>query len=215
MGQKVNPVSLRLGVNKTWKSQWFDLDNMPKLIEEDYKIRNFIRDRVEESAGISRIDIKRAGNENIKIVVHTDKPGVIIGKGGSEVENIKNEIEDITGKTTDINIEHIKNPQADAAIIGRSIATALEKKMRFRPVMKRALYRAYNEKDVEGVKVAVSGRLNGSEIARTEWLKEGKVPLQTIRADIDYNFCEANTTYGNIGIKVWVCKGEIIGAEKE
>jgi small subunit ribosomal protein S3 len=206
MGQKVNPIAFRLGVNKTWRSRWFNPKEMPRLIKEDDQIRKFVRGRI-ENAGISRIDIERMG-DNVRVTIHTDRPGVIIGKGGSEVEAIKDEIEDMTGKRSIVNIKHIKNPQTDAYIIANSIAKALEKKMRFRSVIKRALYRTSRE-GVKGVKICVSGRLNGAEIARTEWVKEGRVPLQTIRADIDYGFCEANTTYGNIGIKVWVFNGEI------
>lgn len=209
MGQKVHPVGFRLGINKDWKSKWLNLKEMPRLIAEDEKIRKFIKSR-SRGAGISRIEIERMG-DNIRVTIHTDKPGIIIGKGGAEVENLKSEIDDMTNKRTIVNIEHIKNPQSDARLIGESIASALEKKMRFRGVMKRAISRTIEEEGVEGVKISLSGRLNGSEIARTEWMKEGSVPLQTIRAEIDYAFCEAKTTYGNIGIKVWVCHGEKMG----
>jgi small subunit ribosomal protein S3 len=212
MGQKVHPLGFRLGINKTWESRWFNLKEMPKLIAEDEKIRKFIRNRVGE-AGIARIDIERMG-ENVRITIHTDKPGVIIGKGGSEVENLKMEIDDITGKNAVVNIEHIRRPQADARLIAEGIASALVKKMRFRNIMKRTISRVMQE-GVDGVKIAVSGRLNGAEIARKEWMKEGRIPLQTIRADIDYGFCEAKTTYGNIGVKVWVCHGEKFQKEVE
>ncbi|MFC2062107.1 30S ribosomal protein S3 [Elusimicrobiota bacterium] len=205
MGQKVNPISYRLGVNKTWSSRWFNLKEMPRLIKEDVEIRKFIRNRT-MTAGISKIDIERMG-ENIRVTIFTDKPGVIIGKGGGEIENIKDEIEDLTGKHSMVNIEHIKKPQIDANIIASGMAMALVKKIKFRGVMKRAVFRAMQE-GVKGIKVELSGRLNGAEIARTEWIKEGCIPLQTLRADIDYGFYEANTTYGNIGVKVWVCHGE-------
>jgi small subunit ribosomal protein S3 len=210
MGQKVNPISFRLGINKTWESRWFNLKEMPRFLKEDIDIRKFIRARC-EAAAISRIDIERMG-DNIRITIHTDKPGVIIGKGGIEAENIKQEIDDITSKNTILNIEHVKSPQLNAYIIASGIAQALQKKMRFRNILKRAIDRAMQE-GAQGVKIMVSGRLNGAEIARTEWLKDGKIPLQTLRADIDYGFCEAKTTYGNIGIKVWVCHGEA-GYEK-
>ncbi|MBN2407944.1 MAG: 30S ribosomal protein S3 [Elusimicrobia bacterium] len=207
MGQKVNPIGFRLGINKTWESRWFNLKEMPKLIKQDMEIREFVRKRA-ENASIARIDIERMG-DNVRVTIHTDKPGVIIGKGGADVEGLKNEIDDITGKNTIINIEHIKRPQIDANIIAESIGKALIKKIKFRGVIRKSIDRAMQE-GVKGIKIAVSGRLNGAEIARTEWAKEGKVPLQTIRANIDYGFYEANTTYGNIGIKVWICHGEII-----
>ncbi len=205
MGQKVNPLSFRLTVDKNWQSKWFDLKHMPKLIAEDQKIRKFIKAKSSD-AGISKIVIERMG-DNVRVTIHTDKPGVIIGKGGSEAEKLKEEIDAITGKTTVVNIEQVKNPLTDATLIAQSIATALERKVRFRFIMRRSLERAI-ESGAEGIKIAVSGRLNGAEIARTEWMKEGRVPLQTIRADLDYGFVEANTTYGNIGVKVWVFNGE-------
>ncbi|MGM0568916.1 MAG: 30S ribosomal protein S3 [Elusimicrobiota bacterium] len=205
MGQKVNPVSFRLGVNKGWLSRWFNVKEMPRYIVEDEKIRKFIRKR-SSGAGVSKVFIERMG-ENIRVTIHTDKPGVIIGKGGSEAEKIKDEIDDMTGMQTTVNIEQVKNPNADAHLVAQSIATALEKKIRFRNVMRRAVARAM-ESGAKGVKVAVSGRLNGAEIARTEWMKEGRIPLQTIRAEMDYGFVEAKTTYGNIGVKVWVFNGE-------
>jgi small subunit ribosomal protein S3 len=152
--------------------------------------------------------------ETVRVTIHTDKPGVVIGRGGSEVENIKNEIDDITGKRTVINIEHIKRPTVDARLVAESIANALIKKIRFRSVLKKSIARAMEE-GVEGIKVAVSGRLNGAEIARTEWMKEGKIPLQTLRADIDYGYREARTTYGIIGVKVWICKGEVLAPSGE
>ena len=207
MGQKVNPISFRLGVNKTWSSRWFNLKEMPKLIKEDEKIRKFIRKRA-GMAGISQVDIERMG-ETVRVTIHTEKPGIIIGKGGGEVENIKSEIDDMTGKRTIINIESVKKPQVNAGLIAESIAHALEKQMRFRGVMKKSIEKAI-QGGAQGIKILVSGRLNGSEIARRESMKEGRIPLQTIRADIDYGFYEANTTYGNIGVKVWVCHGEIL-----
>lgn len=207
MGQKVHPIGFRLGINKPWQSRWFNIKEMPKFIVEDEKIRRYIRKRI-GNAGISTIDIERMG-ETIKVIIRTDKPGIIIGRGGSEVENIKNEIDDMSKKNTVINIEQIKKPNSDANLIAESIAAALVKKIKFRSVLKRAVARAM-EDGVEGIKVAVSGRLNGAEIARTEWLKKGKIPLQTLRADIDYGFREAKTTYGNIGVKVWVCHGEVL-----
>lgn len=212
MGQKVNPFSFRLNVNKNWRSKWFNLKQMPELIAEDEKIRKLIRKRSGD-AGISEIIIERMG-ENVRVTIHTDKPGVIIGKGGSEAEKLKEEIDDISGKKTVVNIEQVKNPLTNAALIAQNIATALEKKIRFRYVVRRAVSRAM-ESGAKGVKIAVSGRLNGAEIARTEWMKEGRVPLQTIRADLDYGFIEAKTTYGNIGVKVWVFHGEKIEDSSE
>ncbi len=207
MGQKVHPIGFRLGINKTWQSRWFNLKEMPRFIVEDEKVRKYIRNRV-KNIGISKIEIERMG-ETIRVTIHTDKPGIIIGRGGSEVENIKNEIDDMTGKRSIINIEQIKKPNKDARLIAESIAVALVKKIRFRSILKRAVSNAMEE-GVQGVKIAVSGRLNGSEIARTEWMKKGRIPLQTLRADIDYGFCESKTTYGNIGVKVWICNGEVL-----
>ena len=212
MGQKVHPIGYRLGINKDWQSRWFNMKEMPKFIAEDEKIRKFLNKRI-GAAGISKTVIERMG-ETLRITIHTDKPGVIIGKGGGEVENIKSEIEDMTGYRSVVNIEQIKKPQADAYLIAEGIAQALERKVRFRNVMKRAISRTIQD-GAAGIKIAVSGRLNGAEIARTEWMKEGRIPLQTIRADIDYGFCEARTTYGNIGVKVWVFNGEQMDAGKE
>ncbi len=211
MGQKVNPISFRLGVNKDWRSKWFNLKEMPELIAEDEKIRSFIKEN-SGNAGVSKVIIERMG-ENVRVTIHTDKPGVIIGKGGAEAEKLKDEIDNLTGKKTAVNIEQVKNPMIDAALISQNIASALQKKIRFRNVMRRAVSRAM-ESGAKGIKVAVSGRLNGAEIARTEWTKEGRVPLQTIRAGLDYGYVEAVTTYGNIGIKVWVFHGENL-TEKE
>ena len=212
MGQKVHPIAFRLGINKTWKSRWFNLKEMPRLIAEDEKIRKFIRKR-SAGAGISSIDIERMG-ETIRVTIHTDKPGIVIGRGGAEVENIKSEIDDLTGKRTVINIEQIKTPHTNAMLVAESISTALIKKIRFRSILKRSIDRAMDE-GVDGIKIAISGRLNGAEIARTEWMKKGRIPLQTLRANIDYGFCEAKTTYGNIGIKVWICKGEVLEEEAQ
>ena len=212
MGQKINPISFRLGINKTWESRWFNLKEMPRLLKEDQDIRNFIRNRA-DGAGIAKVEIERFG-DNIRVTIHTDKPGAIIGKGGAEVENLKSEIEDITSKNTSINIEHIKKPHINASLIAEGIAHALEKKMRFRALIKRAIDKAMQE-GVQGIKISISGRLNGSEIARTEWTKKGRIPLQTLRADIDYGVYEAKTTYGIIGIKVWVCNGEKLTGTQE
>lgn len=212
MGQKVHPIGYRLGVNKDWDSRWFNLKEMPRFIAEDDKIRKFIKKRI-TAAGISKIVIERMG-ELLRVTIHTDKPGVIIGKGGGEVENIKSEIEDMTGFRTQINIEQVKKPQSDASLIAESISQALERKVRFRSIMKRSISRAIQD-GAGGIKVAVSGRLNGAEIARSEWMKEGRIPLQTLRADIDYGVSEANTTYGNIGVKVWVFHGEKLDTQRE
>ncbi len=205
MGRKVHPTGYRLGINKDWQSRWFNLKEMPKFIAQDEQIRRLLRKRI-DAAGISKIEIERMG-EMLRVTIHTDKPGVIIGKGGGEVENLKSELEDLTGFRTTLNIEQVKRPQSDASLIADGIAQALERKVRFRSIMKRTVSRTIQD-GAGGVKIAVSGRLNGAEIARTEWMKEGRIPLQTIRADIDYGFSEANTTYGNIGVKVWVYHGE-------
>ncbi|MBO8158045.1 30S ribosomal protein S3 [Thermosyntropha sp.] len=212
MGQKVHPKGFRIGVIRSWDSNWYADREYTELLHEDYKIRKYIKDRF-YAAGISRIEIQRTGNR-VRITIHTAKPGIIIGRGGNEVEVLKDELAKMTNKNVSINIQEIKKPELDAQIMAESIAQAIEKRVAFRRVMKQTVARSMRAGAV-GIKVAVSGRLAGAEIARTEWISEGKVPLHTLRADIDYGFAEANTTYGKIGIKVWINRGEILPEAKK
>lgn len=212
MGQKVHPKGFRLGVIRTWDSNWYADRDYTDLLHEDYKIRKFIKERF-YIAGISRIEIARTGNR-VRVTIHTAKPGIIIGRGGNEVEVLRDELNKMTGKNVSINIQEIKKPELDAQIVAETIAQQIEKRVAFRRAMKQALARTMRAGAV-GMKVAVSGRLAGAEIARTEWISEGKVPLHTLRADIDYGFAEANTTYGKIGIKVWINRGEILPEAKK
>ncbi|HHY90478.1 MAG TPA: 30S ribosomal protein S3 [Clostridiales bacterium] len=215
MGQKVNPHGLRLGIIKDWDSKWYaDKENFAELLLEDYKIRQYIKQKLYTS-GISRIVIERAANNRVKISIDTAKPGMVIGKGGAGVEELKKELENLTGKSVSVNINEIKNAEADAQLIAENVAFSLERRISFRRAMKQAIQRALRA-GVEGVKIAVSGRLGGAEMARTEKYSEGNVPLHTLRANIDYGFAEANTTYGKIGVKVWINHGEVLpGASEE
>jgi small subunit ribosomal protein S3 len=224
MGQKIHPKSFRLGYTKDWSAHWFvSKKNLPIILEEDVKIRKFLNNKL-KTAYVSEIIIERLEN-NINIIIKTARPGVIIGRGGKGIEDLKKELEKIIIKhrqekkyslnhNLSINIEEVKNPTADAAIIAQSIAFAIEKRTPYRKVMKKAIEDAKHIKDVKGIKIKLSGRLNGAEIARTEWLDWGAMPLQTLRADIDYSEATAHCTYGTIGIKVWVYKGEIFSKDK-
>lgn len=208
MGQKVNPIALRLGYIENWRSLWFaDKKQFAQNILEDYKIRVFIRKRFVQAA-ISRIVIERLGDK-IKIIIHTARPGVIIGRRGADIDKLKAELSDITPKEISVDPQEVKNPSIDAQLIAQNIATQLEKRIAFRRAMKRAIDQAMTS-GAKGIKIKCSGRLNGAEMARTEGYRVGKLPLQTLRAQIDYGFAEALTTYGLLGIKVWVNKGEVI-----
>jgi len=209
MGQKVHPKGFRLGINKEWDSRWFAKDNeFEKYLLEDFKIRKHIKDKL-YSAGISKIEIERAARR-IKVIVHTAKPGIVIGRAGAGVEALRKELEKVTGgKTISLDIKEIKIPELDAQLVAENIAAQLEKRVSFRKAMKQAMARALKS-GAKGIKTMVSGRLGGADIARTEWYKEGRIPLQTLRADIDYGFAEAHTTYGRIGVKAWIYKGEIL-----
>ncbi|MBZ4663296.1 MAG: ribosomal protein [Caloramator sp.] len=214
MGQKVNPHGLRVGVIKDWDAKWYANDkDFADLLIEDNKIREFIKNKL-YAAGISKVVIERKANKSIKINIHTSKPGIVIGKGGQGVEELKNEIAKMTGKNILINIVEIKNPEIDAQLVAENIAAQIEKRVSFRRAMKQAISRAMKF-NIKGIKTAVSGRLGGAEMARTERYHEGTIPLQTLRADIDYGFAEAHTTYGKIGVKVWIYKGEVLGKKKE
>ncbi|SDM06862.1 small subunit ribosomal protein S3 [Catalinimonas alkaloidigena] len=208
MGQKVNPVGLRLGIIKGWESNWYGGKTFADKLIEDEKIRKYVLARIPKG-GIARIIIERT-IKRITLTIHTARPGVVIGKGGSEVDKIKEELKKLTNKDIQINIFEIKRPELDAKLIGESIAQQLQARISYRRAMKQAISSAMRV-GAQGIKVKVSGRLGGAEIARTEMYKEGRIPLHTLRADIDYAISEANTVYGKIGIKVWVFKGEVYG----
>ncbi|HHZ17344.1 MAG TPA: 30S ribosomal protein S3 [Peptococcaceae bacterium] len=212
MGQKVHPKGLRVGIIRDWESNWYADKNYEELLHEDIKIRKFIKDKLYTS-GISAIEIERAANR-VKVSIHTAKPGIVIGRGGAEVEMLRKTLEQITGKKINVNIVEIKRPELNAQLVAEGIATQLEKRISFRRAMKQAVTRTMRA-GAEGVKISCSGRLGGAEIARTEWYSEGKVPLHTLRADIEYGFAEANTTYGKIGVKVWIYKGEVLPEAKD
>lgn len=212
MGQKVHPKGFRMGIIRDWDSNWYADREYTDLLHEDYKVRNYIKTRF-YAAGISRVEIQRTGNR-MRITIHTAKPGIIIGRGGTEVENLKVSLNGMTGKNVNINIQEIRKPELDAQIVAENMAQQLEKRVSFRRAMKQSVGRSMRVGAI-GIKVAISGRLGGAEIARTEWYAEGKVPLHTLRADIDYGFAEANTTYGKIGIKVWINRGEILPEAKQ
>jgi len=214
MGQKVNPHGLRIGIIKDWDTKWYANDkNFADLLVEDVKIRKFLKNKL-MAAGISRLEIERGAANKIKINIHTAKPGLVIGKGGSGIEDIRKDVEKLTGKSVLINITEIKTPEIEAQLVAENIASQLEKRISFRRAMKQAMSRAM-KLGAKGIKTSVSGRLNGAEIARTEHYHEGTIPLQTLRADIDYGFAEADTTYGKIGVKVWIYKGEVLPAVKK
>lgn len=207
MGQKVSPIALRVGIIRDWEAKWFaSKKDFANLLIEDVKIRKFIKKQLYQ-AGISNIQIERAANR-IKITIHTAKPGIVIGRGGTEVEVLRKNLERMTAKNVNINIQEIKVPETNAQLVAENVAAQLEKRIAFRRAMKQVITRAM-KMGAKGIKAAVSGRLGGAEIARTEWASEGKVPLHTLRADIDYGFAEADTTYGKIGVKVWIYKGDV------
>jgi small subunit ribosomal protein S3 len=210
MGQKVNPHGLRIGIIKDWDTKWYaGRKQFAEFLIEDVKVRKYIKDKL-YLAGIGRIEIERAANK-LKINVHTAKPGLVIGKGGSGIEELRKEIIKLTGKDVLMNITEIKVPENNAQLVAENIASQLEKRISFRRAMKQAMSRSM-KLGAKGIKTQVSGRLGGAEIARTEHYHEGTIPLQTLRADIDYGFAEANTTYGKIGVKVWIYKGEVLPA---
>lgn len=213
MGQKVNPHGLRIGIIKDWDTKWYANDKtFSELLVEDVKIRKFVKKKLYIS-GIARIEIERAANK-IKINISTAKPGLVIGKGGTGIEELRKELERLTGKGVLINITEIKTPELAAQLVAENIASQLEKRISFRRAMKQAMSRAM-KLGAKGIKTSVAGRLGGAEIARTEHYHEGTIPLQTLRADIDYGFAEADTTYGKLGVKVWIYKGEVLPAVKK
>ena len=213
MGQKVSPHGLRVGIIKDWSSKWYaNKQNFAEYLAEDNKIRKYLKNTL-KSAGISSINIERKASD-VKVNVMAAKPGMIIGKGGSAIEELKKKLEKMTGKTVSLNIEEVKNIDMDAVLVAESIASALERRISFRKAMKQAMAKTMKA-GAKGIKTQVSGRLGGAEIARAEHYSEGTIPLQTLRADIDYGFAEALTTYGIIGVKVWIYKGDILPAKKE
>ena len=207
MGQKVNPHGLRVGVIKDWSSRWYADKDFADCLVEDYNIRKFLKNKL-YSASVSDIEIERA-SDRVRIILHTARPGVVIGKQGAEVEKLKKEVSKFTDKKVFIDIKEIKRPDRDAQLVAESIASQLENRISFRRAMKSTMSRSMKA-GVLGIKASCSGRLGGAEIARTEWYLEGRVPLHTLRAKIDYGVAEAHTTYGNIGIKVWIFKGEVL-----
>ena len=209
MGQKVNPHGLRVGVIKNWDSRWYASDEkFGDILVSDYNLREHLKNKL-LSAGISKIEIERDAKETVKVFIHCAKPGMIIGKGGSEIDKIREDVEKQTGKKAVVNVVEVKPVDLDAQLVAESICSQLERRIAFRRAMKQAIGRTMRL-GAKGIKIACSGRLAGAEIARTEHYHEGTIPLQTIRADIDYGFWEANTTYGKIGVKVWIYKGEIL-----
>jgi small subunit ribosomal protein S3 len=207
MGQKVHPYGLRLGVTKNWRSRWFATADYAKLLHEDLDLKKMLKDRL-KSAGVSAVEVERPGGAKLRITIHTSRPGLIIGRKGAEIEKLKQELATKTKREVFIDIQEVHKPEMDAQLVGESIALQLEKRVAFRRAMRKAVESAQRF-GCKGIKVRVSGRLNGAEIARSEWYLQGQLPLHTLRADIDYGFAQAYTTYGVIGIKVWVYRGEV------
>ncbi len=207
MGQKVNPIGLRLGINRTWDSRWFADAGYADLLHEDLRIREFLRKRLQQ-AGVSRIVIERPAKK-ARITIHTARPGVVIGKKGADIEKLRTELQKMTGSEVHLNIVEIRKPEIDAILVAENIANQLERRVAFRRAMKRAVQSAMRL-GAQGIRIQCGGRLGGAEIARTEWYREGRVPLHTLRAHVDYGEATALTTYGTCGVKVWVFKGEIM-----
>lgn len=208
MGQKTNPIGFRLGIVKSWNSSWFDEKGFADKLEEDLRLRKYIRNRLYKAA-VSKIEIERTAKKVI-LTIHTARPGIVIGKKGSEVDHLREELRDLTNKEVQININEIKKPELDAYLVAENVARQLEGKVSFRRAMKKAIQSSIRL-GAEGIKIMCSGRLGGAEMARTEQYKDGRIPLHTLRADIDYASLTAQTTYGSIGVKVWIFNGEVIG----
>jgi small subunit ribosomal protein S3 len=211
LGQKVHPYGFRLGINRTWRSRWFARKDYGALLHEDLHLKVMLKKKFYH-AGISRIEIERAANK-LTIVIFTSRPGIIVGKKGTEIEKLKKDLQVLTGRDINLKIQEVNKPELDAQLVSEGIAQQLEKRIAFRRAMRRAVDSTLRF-GAKGIKVRTSGRLNGAEIARTEWYLTGQLPLHTIRADIDYGFAEANTTYGVIGVKVWIYKGEVFEMQK-
>jgi small subunit ribosomal protein S3 len=212
VGQKVHPTGFRLGTTKTWQSNWYAKRNYADLLHEDLMIRGYIKDRLYH-AGIAKVEIERAASRS-KINIYTARPGIIIGKRGAEVDKLKNALQDLTKKQVSINIREIRKAEIDAQLVAENVALQLERRVAFRRAMKKAITSALRF-GAKGIRIESSGRLAGAEMARREWYREGGVPLHTIRADIDYGFAEAKTTYGRVGVKVWIYKGDVVGPQDD
>ena len=212
MGQKVHPHGFRIGVIKTWDSKWFADKNYQQYLLEDIKVREFVKEKL-FTAGISRVEIERSSNRMV-VIIHTAKPGMVIGRAGSNIELLKKDIKKMTTSDLDIKIQEVKQPDMDATLVAENIAAQLERRIAFRRAMKQSVTRTMRM-GAKGIKVQVGGRLGGAEIARSEGYREGSIPLHTLRADIDYGTAEAHTTYGRIGVKVWIYKGEVLPTSKE
>ena len=211
MGQKVHPYGFRLGINRTWRSRWFARKEYGALLHEDLRLKKLLKAKFSH-AGISRIEIERAANK-LTIIIFTSRPGIIVGKKGTEIEKLKKDLQTLTGRDINLKIQEVNKPELDAQLVSEGIAQQLEKRIAFRRAMRRAVDSTLRF-GAKGIKVRVGGRLNGAEIARAEWYLHGQLPLHTIRADIDYGFAEARTTYGVIGVKVWVYKGEVFDLQR-
>ena len=212
MGQKVNPHGLRVGIIKDWDSRWYAEKEFSDYLVEDYKIRQYLKKRLYES-GVAKIEIERKTTK-LDVVIFTAKPGIVIGKGGAEIEKLKKELQKFSKSQININIKEIKRPDREAQLVAENIATSLENRVAFRKAMKQAMSRTMKAGAL-GIKASVGGRLAGADIARTEYYSEGTIPLQTLRADIDYGFAEADTTYGKLGVKVWIYKGEVLPSKNK
>jgi small subunit ribosomal protein S3 len=207
LGQKVNPIGIRLNIVRTWESTWYSGKDYSKYLLEDQKLRKFLKKRLYH-AGLSKINIARTGDK-IRIKLHTARPGIVIGKKGSEIESLKADLDKLTNRTCVVDIQEVRRPEADAQLVAENIAMQLQRRVAFRRVMKKATNMALKF-GAKGIKISCSGRLGGAEMARREWCREGRVPLHTLRADIDYGLAESSTTYGIIGVKVWIFKGEVL-----
>ena len=212
MGQKVNPHGMRVGIISDWDSRWYAEKDFADNLVEDHKIRVYIKKRLNQ-ASVSRVEIERTA-DRVRVIIHTAKPGIVIGKGGSEIEKLKDEIAKLTDKKLFLDIKEIKHPERDAQLVAESIAQQLENRVSFRRAMKSTMQRTMKAGAL-GIKASCGGRLGGADIARTEFYSEGTIPLQTLRADIDYGFAEADTTYGKVGVKVWIYKGEVLPAKNK
>lgn len=211
MGQKTNPIGLRLGIIKTWNSHWFDEKNFSEKLHEDIYLRRYLSSRL-KGAGLAKVQVERTPRQ-VVLTIHTARPGIVIGRKGVEVDKLKAELRQITKKDVQVNIFEIKRPELDAALVADTVARQLEGRVSFRRAMKKAI-QTTRRMGAEGVKIICSGRLGGAEMSRTEGYKDGRIPLHTLRADIDYALAVAKTTYGTIGVKVWICKGEILGRKE-
>ncbi|WP_291318713.1 30S ribosomal protein S3 [Desulfonatronospira sp.] len=207
MGQKVHPYGFRVGYNKNWLSRWYSKTSYPEFIIEDRKLRNYLKSKLYH-AGISRIELERAADK-VRIIIYTSRPGIVIGRKGSEIENLRSDLKKKFKNEFSIEVNEVRRPETDAQLVAENIALQLERRVAFRRAMKRSVSLA-QKFGAQGIKISCAGRLGGAEIARTEWLREGRVPLHTLRADIDYGFAQARTTYGIIGVKVWIYKGDIL-----